>query len=114
MTATPGAESLTQAGRAYRVPERAAWCSPAMTRRMATLIACLVMGPSPSSQRALIRERQREGIAPGQSSAGRVPGGRKKALSTSRLLPATGGRSAGEPKAQLAREFNISPGKLST
>ncbi len=71
-----------------------------------------VMGAFAEFERApLIRERQREGIALAkQRGAYR---GRKKALSDEQAATLRQRATAGEPKAQLAREFNIA-GKPST
>ena len=65
-----------------------------------------VMGAFAEFERALIRERQREGIALAkQRGAYR---GRKKALSTERIAELQGLAAAGEQKAKLAREFGVS------
>ncbi|WP_345956215.1 recombinase family protein [Pseudomonas fulva] len=65
-----------------------------------------VMGAFAEFERALIRERQREGIALAkQRGAYR---GRKKALSDEQAITLRQRAAAGEPKAQLAREFGIS------
>ena len=65
-----------------------------------------VMGAFAEFERALIRERQREGIALAkQRGAYR---GRKKALSYEQTAAVRQRAAAGEPKAQLAREFGIS------
>ncbi|BBO86710.1 transposase (plasmid) [Desulfosarcina ovata subsp. sediminis] len=65
-----------------------------------------VMGAFAEFERALIRERQREGIALAkQRGAYR---GRKKALSSERVAELRRRVTAGEKKAQLAREFCIS------
>ena len=65
-----------------------------------------VMGAFAEFERALIRERQREGIAPAkQRGAYR---GRKKALSPERVNELRQRADAGEQKAKLAREFGIS------
>ena len=65
-----------------------------------------VMGAFAEFERALIRERQREGIALAkQRGAYR---GRKKALAPERVVELRRRASAGEKKAQLAREFGIS------
>ncbi|VVM07099.1 recombinase family protein [Methylacidimicrobium tartarophylax] len=65
-----------------------------------------VMGAFAEFERALIRERQREGIALArQRGAYR---GRKKALSPERVSELRRRAAAGEKKAQLAREFGIS------
>ena len=65
-----------------------------------------VMGAFAEFERALIRERQREGIARAkQRGAYR---GRKKALSPERAAELLQRVKAGEQKAKLAREFGIS------
>ena len=65
-----------------------------------------VMGAFAEFERSLIGERQREGIALAkQRGAYR---GRKKALSDEQTVTLRQRAAAGEPKAQLAREFNIS------
>jgi DNA invertase Pin-like site-specific DNA recombinase len=72
---------------------------------MATLMLS-VMGAFAEFERALIRERQREGIALAkQRGAYR---GRKKALSPERVAELRQRAAAGEPKAKMAREFSIS------
>lgn len=65
-----------------------------------------VMGAFAEFERALIRERQREGIALAkQRGAYR---GRKKALSPERVNELRRRAGAGEQKAKLAREYGIS------
>ena len=65
-----------------------------------------VMGAFAEFERALIRERQREGITLAkQRGAYR---GRKKALTLDREAELRRRATAGEKKAQLAREFGIS------
>ena len=65
-----------------------------------------VMGAFAEFERALIRERQREGIALArQRGAYR---GRKKALAREQVAELRQRAAAGEQKAQLAREFGIS------
>ncbi|MBP6999809.1 MAG: recombinase family protein [Tepidiphilus sp.] len=65
-----------------------------------------VMGAFAEFERALIRERQREGIAIAkQRGAYR---GRKKALAPERATELRRRAGTGEKKAQLAREFGIS------
>ena len=65
-----------------------------------------VMGAFAEFERALIRERQREGIVLAkQRGAYR---GRKKALAPERVADLRRRAAAGEKKAQLAREFGIS------
>ena len=72
---------------------------------MATLLLS-VMGAFAEFERALIRERQREGIALAkQRGAYR---GRKKALSTEQADELRRRVAAGEQKAQVARAFSIS------
>lgn len=71
---------------------------------MANLILS-VMGAFAEFERALIRERQREGIALAkQRGAYR---GRKKALSDEQTVAVRQRAAAGKPKAQLAREFGM-------
>ncbi len=65
-----------------------------------------VMGAFAEFERALIRERQREGIALAkQRGAYR---GRKKTLSTEQVAELQSRANAGEQKAKLAREYGIS------
>lgn len=65
-----------------------------------------VMGAFAEFERALIKERQREGIALAkQRGAYR---GRKQALSTEQITTLLKRATDGEPKTQLAREFGIS------
>lgn len=65
-----------------------------------------VMGAFAEFERALIRERQREGIALAkQRGAYR---GRKKALSPEQVAELRQRANAGEQKAKLAREFGVS------
>lgn len=65
-----------------------------------------VMGAFAEFERALIRERQREGIALAkQRGAYR---GRKKALLTEQVVELQSRASNGEQKAKLAREYGIS------
>ncbi len=72
---------------------------------MATLMLS-VMGAFAEFERALIRERQREGIALArQRGAYR---GRKKALSPEQVAELNERAQTGVPKARLAREFRIS------
>jgi len=72
---------------------------------MATLLLS-VMGAFAEFERALIRERQREGIALAkQRGAYR---GRRKALTADQVGELRAGAEAGRPKAELAREFGIS------
>ena len=65
-----------------------------------------VMGAFAEFERALIRERQREGIALAKQRG--VYRGRKKALSPERAAELRQRVKAGEQKAKLAREFGIS------
>jgi len=72
---------------------------------MATLLLS-VMGAFAEFERALIRERQREGIALAKQRG--VYRGRKKALSDEAATELHRRVAAGEKKAQVAREFGIS------
>ena len=65
-----------------------------------------VMGAFAEFERALIRERQREGIALAKKRG--VYRGRKKALSPEQVANLRQRAAAGEQKAALAREFGIS------
>lgn len=65
-----------------------------------------VMGAFAEFERALIRERQREGIALAKQRG--VYRGRKKALTPEQVLRLRERVDAGEPKAKLARELGIS------
>ncbi len=65
-----------------------------------------VMGAFAEFERALIRERQREGIALAKRRG--AYRGRKKALAPERAAELRQRAAAGEKKAQLAREFAIS------
>jgi DNA invertase Pin-like site-specific DNA recombinase len=65
-----------------------------------------VMGAFAEFERALIRERQREGIALAKQRG--VYRGRKKALVDNQVVELRRRAGAGEPKATLAREFGIS------
>jgi len=69
-----------------------------------------VMGAFAEFERALIRERQLEGISLAKLRG--VYRGRKKALSDSRLEELRRRVEAREPKAALAREFGISRATL--
>lgn len=69
-----------------------------------------VMGAFAEFERALIRERQREGISLARQRG--VYRGRKKALSDSRIEELQRRVKAREPKAALAREFGISRATL--
>ncbi|WP_019012211.1 recombinase family protein [Deinococcus aquatilis] len=72
---------------------------------MSTLLLS-VMGAFAEFERALIRERQREGIALARKQ-GKYRG-RKKALSPEQIEQLRTRIQAGEPKAMLARELGIS------
>ncbi|MGC8492774.1 MAG: recombinase family protein [Syntrophobacteraceae bacterium] len=65
-----------------------------------------VMGAFAEFERALIRERQREGIALAKQRG--VYRGRKKALSAEEVIDLRRRIAAGQQKAKLAREFGIS------
>jgi DNA invertase Pin-like site-specific DNA recombinase len=65
-----------------------------------------VMGAFAEFERALIRERQREGISLAKRRG--AYRGRKKALTDEQAAALRRRVQAGEPKAQLAREFGIS------
>lgn len=65
-----------------------------------------VMGAFAEFERALIGERQREGIALAKQRG--VYRGRKKALVNDQVVELRRRAGAGEPKATLAREFGIS------
>ena len=72
---------------------------------MATLMLS-VMGAFAEFERALIRERQREGITLAKRSG--VYKGRRKALTTQQATDLIRRAAAGEAKAELARDFEIS------
>jgi DNA invertase Pin-like site-specific DNA recombinase len=72
---------------------------------MATLMLS-VMGAFAEFERALIRERQREGIVLAKQRG--VYKGRKKALSPEQIDTLKNRIATGEKKANLAREFGIS------
>ena len=65
-----------------------------------------VMGAFAEFERALIRERQREGIALARQRG--VYRGRKKALSFEQVASLRQRVASGEQKAKLAREFGVS------
>ena len=65
-----------------------------------------VMGAFAEFERALIRERQREGIALAKKRG--AYRGRKKALSPEQVVELQKRAAAGDQKAALAREFGIS------
>jgi len=72
---------------------------------MATLLLS-VMGAFAEFERALIRERQREGITVAKQNG--VYTGGKKVLSSAAIADLKSRVAAGEAKARLAREFGIS------
>ena len=72
---------------------------------MATLLLS-VMGAFAEFERALLKERQREGIALAKKRG--VYRGRKRSLSTEQIIQLKQRAEAGEKKAALAREFGIS------
>ena len=72
---------------------------------MATLLLS-VMGAFAEFERALIRERQREGVALAKQRG--VYRGRKKALSEEAVAELRRRVAAGEKKAQVARDLGIS------
>lgn len=72
---------------------------------MATLLLS-VMGAFAEFERALIRERQREGIALAKQRG--VYRGRRKALTAVQVSELRSSAAAGRPEAELAREFGIS------
>lgn len=65
-----------------------------------------VMGAFAEFERALIRERQREGIALAKQRC--AYRGRKKALSPEQMVELRLKANVGEQKAKLAREFGVS------
>jgi len=65
-----------------------------------------VMGAFAEFERALIRERQREGIALAKRRG--VYRGRKKTLTAAQIAEVQRRIGAGEPKAHVARAFGIS------
>lgn len=72
---------------------------------MATLLLS-IMGSFAEFERALIRERQREGIE--QAKKRGAYAGRKKALTDEQVLDIRERVTAGETKAALAREYGVS------
>ena len=72
---------------------------------MATLILSM-LGAVAEFERALIRERQREGIAMAKQRG--VYTGRKKALNPATIAQVVDRAAAGESKTALARELGIS------
>lgn len=65
-----------------------------------------VMGAFAEFERALIKERQREGIALAKKRG--AYRGRKKALSSEQIAELKNRVAAGQPKTQVARDFAIS------
>jgi len=65
-----------------------------------------VMGAFAEFERALIRERQREGIALAKQRGAYC--GRKKSLTSDQIEQLARRAAAGEPKSTLAKEFNVS------
>jgi DNA invertase Pin-like site-specific DNA recombinase len=65
-----------------------------------------VMGAFAEFERALLRERQREGIALAKQRG--VYRGRKRSLSDAKIAEARLRVASGEKKAQVARDFGIS------
>ena len=65
-----------------------------------------VMGAFAEFERALINERQREGIALAKKRG--AYRGRKKALSSEQIAELKNRVAAGQPKTQVARDFAIS------
>jgi DNA invertase Pin-like site-specific DNA recombinase len=65
-----------------------------------------VMGAFAEFERALLRERQREGIALAKRRG--AYRGRKKALSQAAVAQLRGGIAEGVSKARVAREFGVS------
>jgi len=65
-----------------------------------------VMGAFAEFERALINERQREGIALAKKRG--AYRGRKKALSSEQIAELKNRVAAGQPKTQVARDFGIS------
>ncbi len=72
---------------------------------MATLLLS-IMGSFAEFERALIRERQMEGIAAAKKRG--VYTGRKKALTDTQVAQIRGRVAGGETKAALAREYGVS------
>lgn len=71
-----------------------------------------VMGAFAEFERALLKERQREGIALAKAKGAYK--GRKKALSKADVVEITRRIAAGAKKAQVARDFAISRETLYT
>jgi len=76
-----------------------------VSARAVTLLLSVV-GASAEFERALIRERQHEAIALAKQPG--VYRGRRKALTAKQADQLASRAATGEPKAALAREFNIS------
>lgn len=72
---------------------------------MATLLLS-VMGAFAEFERALIKERQREGIAAAKARG--AYRGRRRSLSEAQVIELRARAAAGEPKAALAKAFGIS------
>lgn len=72
---------------------------------MATLMLSAI-GAFAELERALIRERQREGIALAKTRG--EYGGRKKALTAERTIELVRLAAAGAPEAKLSRDVDIS------
>jgi DNA invertase Pin-like site-specific DNA recombinase len=71
-----------------------------------SILMLSLVGAVAEFERALIRERQREGIALAKAKG--VYKGRKRALSADQVADLKARIAAGEKKAKLAREFGIS------
>lgn len=71
-----------------------------------SILMLSLVGAVAEFERALIRERQREGIALAKAKG--VYKGRKRALSANQVVDLKARIAAGEKKAKLAREFGIS------
>ena len=65
-----------------------------------------ILGGVAEFERAIIRERQREGIAVAKGKG--AYRGRKRALTAEQVTAIRQRAAAGEQKAALAREFNVS------
>jgi DNA invertase Pin-like site-specific DNA recombinase len=71
-----------------------------------SILMLSLVGAVAEFERALIRERQREGIALAKAKG--VYKGRKRALSADQVADLKARIAAGEKKAKLAREFGVS------
>jgi DNA invertase Pin-like site-specific DNA recombinase len=71
-----------------------------------SILMLSLVGAVAEFERALIRERQREGIAVAKAKG--VYKGRKRALSADQVADLKARIAAGEKKAKLAREFGVS------